>query len=118
MAQHSTLHLNRWKIIPTTDIIYLKSDINYTDVHTLDNRKQTSGLTLKVLANRITDTNFLRINRGLLINLQYIKAINAVQSDAFVLMTNGKILPVSLRKYKLLMERANNYSIRRVREGL
>lgn len=104
MEQCSNLRLTGRQFIPTIDIIYLKSDINYTDVHTLDNRKHTSGFTLKILANRITDANFLRINKGLLINRQYVKEVSSMQKEAFVLMTNGTVLPVSRRKYKLLLE--------------
>ena len=104
MDQHANLRLTNRQFIPSIDIVYLQSDINYTDVHTLDNRKHTSGFTLKILANRITDTNFLRINKGLIINRQYVKEVSSMQKEAFVLMTNGTILPVSRRKYNLLLE--------------
>ena len=102
MDYFSSLRLNSRNIIPTDEIIFLKSDINYTDVHTLDNRKHTSSFTLKVLEKRITDTNLIRINKGLIINRLYIKEINSESKEAFVKMISGQLLPISRRKYKLI----------------
>jgi two-component system LytT family response regulator len=98
------LRLTSRNIIPTNDIIYLESDWNYTVVYTLDNSRYVSGFTLKVLEKRIADSNFLRINRGLLINSQYIRRLCSDKKEAFVMMKNGEMLPVSRRKYDLIKE--------------
>lgn len=98
------LRLNGQNIIPQNDILYLESDWNYTIVYTRDNCKHISSFTLKILEKRISDTGFLRINKGLLINSQYISHISSKGKEAFVLMKNGKMLPVSRRKYDLLKE--------------
>lgn len=108
MENFSTLRLNGRNRIPMEEILYLESDWNYTNVHTLDNRKHTSGFTLKILEKRISDKAFLRINKGLLINCLYISQVSSMKKDAFVLMTNGQILPVSRRKYKILRESLEN----------
>jgi len=102
------LRLTSRNIIPTNDIIYLQSDWNYTIVHTLDKSKYISGFTLKILEKRIADSSFLRINRGLLINRQHIRRLSSVKKEAFVLMKNGEVLPVSRRKYDLLKECIEN----------
>jgi len=98
------LRLNRENIIPKNDILYLESDWNYTFVHTRDNSKHISSFTLKILERRISDTCFLRINKGLLINIQHISHVSSEKKEAFVMMTNGKALPVSRRKYDLLKQ--------------
>jgi DNA-binding LytR/AlgR family response regulator len=104
MENLSTLRLNGRNRIPMEEILYLESDWNYTNIHTLDKRKHTSGFTLKILEKRIADKAFLRINKGLLINRQYISQVSQMQKEAFVLLTNGQVLPVSRRKYKVLRE--------------
>jgi len=98
------LRLTSRNIIPTNNIIYLQSDWNYTIIHTLDNSKYISGFTLKILEKRLSDNSFLRINRGLLINSQHIRQLSSVKKEAFVLMENGEVLPVSRRKYNFLKE--------------
>jgi two-component system LytT family response regulator len=103
-----TLRLNGCNRIPKEEILYLESDWNYTNVHTLDNRKHTSGFTLKILEKRIAEKAFLRINKGLLINRQYISQVSSMKKEAFVLLTNGQVLPVSRRKYKILRESFEN----------
>jgi DNA-binding LytR/AlgR family response regulator len=104
----SKLRLTGRVIIPKANILYLESDWNYTNVHTLDKRKHTSGFTLKILEKRISDKTFLRINKGLLINCQYISQVSSMKKEAFVLLTNGQVLPVSRRKYKILRESFEN----------
>ena len=96
------LRLNSQNIIPKSDILYLESDWNYTVVYTRDNSKHVSSFTLKILEKRLSDNSFLRINRGLLINSQHIRQLSSVKKEAFVLMENGEVLPVSRRKYDLL----------------
>ena len=104
MTNLTLLRLTSRTIIPMHHILYLESDWNYTVIHTMDNRKHTSGFTLKTLEKRIDNTSFLRINRGLLINRQFISQVSGLQKEAFVLLQNGKVLPVSRRKYKVLKE--------------
>lgn len=107
----SILRLTGRIIIPKEEILYLESDWNYTNVHTLDKRKHISGFTLKFLEKRISDKSFLRINKGLLINRQYIRQVSSMQKEAFVLLTNGQVLPVSRRKYRILRESFENTNL-------
>lgn len=102
MNPSNTLRLTSRNIIPSNEILYLKSDINYTIVHTVDNRKHISGFTLKLLEKRILNTAFLRINKGLLINSNYINEVTKREKEVFVTLQNGEMLPVSRRKTCLL----------------
>lgn len=80
------------------EILYFQSVINYTWVHTAD-RKYISSRTLKVLATRVDADKFIKAKRGLLINLQYIKEFNDDKDEPFVLLTNGRKLPISRRQF-------------------
>lgn len=97
--QRESLQLSSRKKIPTSQILYLESDRNYTVVHTKNDHKYMSGLTLKVLEKRILDTSFKRINKGLLINFQHFISISAESKEKYVCLTNGKSLPFSRRKF-------------------
>ncbi|WP_394996145.1 LytR/AlgR family response regulator transcription factor [Emticicia sp.] len=85
--------------IPTNDIIYLESEINYTNVYTSDNRKHISSFTLKILEARIVKNDFLRINRGCLVNLKHITQIIGLKRNAQARLSNGSILTISRRKF-------------------
>ena len=95
-----SLRLTGKNFIPTCEIIYLQSDWNYTVIHTINSRKHISGFTLKIWEERIHNNAFLRINKGLLINRQYIKEVSLLDKEKFLCLTNGSILPISRRKYK------------------
>jgi two-component system LytT family response regulator len=86
--------------IPTDDIIYLESEINYTNVYTTDNQKHLSSFTLKLLEARIVEQNFLRINRGCLVNLKHITQITGLKRNAQARLSNGAILSISRRKFE------------------
>ncbi|WP_158561295.1 LytTR family DNA-binding domain-containing protein [Emticicia sp. C21] len=93
-----SLRLNNKNRINTDDIVYLQSDWNYTHVHTIDNRKILSSFTLKILEKRIFDKDFIRINRGSLVNIRRISTIKDNGKVGEATMYNGSVLPISRRK--------------------
>ncbi len=98
----------RMKINPETnlnpaEIFFMQSNANYTFVHT-ENKKFLSSRTLKVLTSRIDAENFMKIKRGILINKNFISDFNNNIDEPYVLLKNGKKLPVSRRLYALVCE--------------
>lgn len=91
--------------IPTNSIVYLESEWNYTNVYTSDNKKHISSFTLKILEARIVEKDFLRVNRGSLVNLNHIKEIKGLKRNAQVELSNGSVLTISRRKYEALKDR-------------
>lgn len=85
--------------ILTDNIIYLESEINYTHIYTSDNCRHISSFTLKKLEARIIQTDFLRINRGCLVNLNHITQITGIKRKAQAKLSNGSILHISRRKF-------------------
>lgn len=84
-------------------IVYFKSDVNYTYVHTFE-RAYLSSRTLKVLATRIDCNNFMKIRRGLLVNKLFIAQLNLDQYFPFVEMVNGDRFVLSRRVLKAIKE--------------
>jgi two-component system, LytTR family, response regulator len=85
-------------LVVQSEIMYLESAWNYTCVHTVK-KQLVSSRTLKLFSTRVDANNFIKINRGLLINVSFIQDINAEKKDAFVQLKNGKKLPISRRMY-------------------
>jgi two-component system LytT family response regulator len=99
---NESLRLNSKNQINTDDIVYLQSDWNYTNVHTVDNRIILSSFTLKILEKRIFDKAFIRINRGSLVNIKHISKIKDNGRGGEATMQNGSILPISRRKLTMV----------------
>lgn len=93
------LRLTHRKQIPTDDIVYLESEINYTNVYTADNRKHLSSFTLKKLEARIIKHDFIRINRGCLVNTKHITEIIGIKRNGQAQLSNGSVLLISRRKF-------------------
>jgi DNA-binding LytR/AlgR family response regulator len=93
------MRINTETQLNQTDILFMQSMANYTMVHTLE-RKYLSSRTLKVMTARIDpEMPFIKIKRGLLINKQYIEKFNDDVDEAYVLLVNGKKLPISRRLF-------------------
>ncbi|MBP6618670.1 MAG: LytTR family transcriptional regulator [Leadbetterella sp.] len=94
--------------IAAEDIIYLEADINYTTIYTKSKTKHTMSFTLRKVEERLAGSDFLRINRGLSINRNYLQTISQLKKEGFVTMSNGLVLPVSRRRYNAIQERLKN----------
>lgn len=88
------------KVIPIQEIIYFKSDSNYTHVALIDGSTSIVSKTLKTYETSL-DGAFLRVHNSYLINPNYIRHFNL--SNNKVLMRDDTLIPVSrARKPKLI----------------
>jgi DNA-binding LytR/AlgR family response regulator len=92
-------HKGRLGIAPN-DIVYLEAAHNYTTLHMECKTQHTMSFTLRKVEQRLASADFLRINRGLSINRNYLEGVSSMKNDAFVRLSNGMELPVSRRRYK------------------
>lgn len=97
-----TIKINKKTVVEVAEIMFLQSSSNYTIIFTSDNYF-ISTKHLKVHESVINNHNFIRINRGLLVNLFFVKAINLNKSNPFVTLYNSKTLNISRRKYSLIL---------------
>ncbi len=89
--------------VKQSDIMYLEADWNYTYVHT-SYKKFLSSHTLKTFSNRINPYDFVKINRGLLINKQFIRSLKKETKYAFIKLVDGRELPISRRMYNTVKD--------------
>lgn len=82
------------ELIPHDEIVYCKSDGNYSTLFLVGNRKLTVSKALKHFSNILPGTQFIRIHKSYLVNLNYIKKYLKIGGGELV-MTNDDVLPVS-----------------------
>jgi DNA-binding LytR/AlgR family response regulator len=88
--------LNLHKINGIDSIMYLKGDINYTDVVYLGGKKNTIAHTLKRFEKASQFQHWLRIHRAYLVNPNYVMTVCFL--DSTLQLKSGEILPISRRK--------------------
>ncbi|MEL7119007.1 MAG: LytTR family DNA-binding domain-containing protein [Bacteroidota bacterium] len=90
-------HLDGFEVIQLQDILYLKSDSNYTELHLSDKRQVVCSKTLKEYEKLLLSEGFFRTHRSYLVNLNKVKAYSK-KDGGEVAMINGIHLPISRRR--------------------
>lgn len=80
---------------------------NYSKFSMVNDRIVISTKPLSKTESEITDDRFAIINRGLMINMDYITSFNSKNNS--VLLSNGESYPVAVRRKKEFRERYTNY---------
>jgi len=89
------------------DIIYCKSDGNYTEIHFKNNKKELLSKKIKDVEALINSSSFHRVHNSYLINIQYVAEF--VKNDGqYLVLENGTTIPVSRSKKNALIEILNN----------
>ncbi len=95
------------ELIPYSDILYCKSDGNYTEL-ILSDRKKTASKTLKYFDESLPPEQFIRIHKSFLINLEHVRRYLKVGGGELV-MKNGDILPVSRNNRQNILNLMQNF---------
>lgn len=92
---HILLHVNR-KAVPVlySNIRYINSDSNYLIIHTRETLR--CRMPFKKLESTLNDDRFLPVNRGILVNLDYVSSMDERSCH----MTDGTALPLNTKRYK------------------
>ncbi len=94
---------NEMHFLELDEILYLKSDKNYTDIYIKNQQRITSTKTLKFYEQLLSENRFLRIHQKYLVNLNYIRKY-LKEDGGYVLLTDNSKLEVSRRKKEDLMD--------------
>jgi len=92
---------NLYHRILISDIIYLKSDNVYVEIHT-SSRKYIDRATLKHYEEKLSSQHFFKSHKSYIINQNYIEAISSKD-----IIVNGKSLPMSRDFKDLFMKNKN-----------
>lgn len=94
--------VDRTLFVRPEEILYCKSDGNYTEVYLLNGSKQVVSRKIKEIDELIHDPNFYRVHHSYLVNLRYITEY--MKGDGqYLVLEGGASIPVSrTRKAGLL----------------
>jgi len=85
------------------EILYCKSDSNYTEITLKDGSKRTVSKTLKEFDTMLTGKGFFRSHNSYLINIYFIREIQKTDGGS-VLMVNDNMLPLSRNRKQDLIQ--------------
>lgn len=89
--------LDGFQVVQTNDILFLKSDNNYSEFFLSEGQQILSSRTLKEYERLLTPSGFFRIHRSYLINISKVKGYSSVDGN-FVKMGNTIEIPIGRRK--------------------
>jgi len=93
--------------VSASDILYCKSDGNYTEIFFKDNKREVLSKKLKTVEEIIHNELFFRVHNSYLVNIDYIKEF--IKSDGqYLVLENGTSIPVSRSKKEALLKYLNN----------
>ena len=95
-------------VVNTKDILYAKSDNNYTSFLLANDKSILVSKPLKSFDEKLSDHNFFRVHQSFLINLNYITSFNK-RNEEVILNENHAIPVAQSRKKNLLMYIDNLY---------
>lgn len=87
--------------VPIGDILYIEGKRNYQEFYFKSGDKIQARVLMRELESLLLDKGFIRIQKGFLVNVLYIRRLN----KKAVLMTNGDELPISPKKKDEIMQR-------------
>ena len=82
------------EFVKPSQILYCKSDNNYTTVFMQNNKKIVVSKTLKEIENNLENQQFFRVHHSYLINLNFLDKYYRGKS-AYIILENGTQIPVS-----------------------
>jgi two-component system LytT family response regulator len=97
--------INEIQIITISNIIYLKSDNRKTIINLKNSKEVFASKNIGIYEALLKNNGFFRVHKSYIVNLKYLICINKNQDGHYCVLFNDKIIPISVRKYRLLKER-------------
>lgn len=92
-------------ILNISDIMYCRSDGNYTEFHCSDGQKAMVSKPIGDYEELFADYNFVRVHNSYLVNMAHISRFD--KTDDILIISNKENIPVSARKREFLIEALN-----------
>lgn len=89
-------------VVPLCDIVFFESCGHYITIHMNSGKPHSARCTMTELAQLLTESSFVRVHRGIIINLSHVKSISY---KGAVLHSYGDRVPIS-RSYLKAAEAA------------
>ncbi|WP_442591031.1 LytR/AlgR family response regulator transcription factor [Pedobacter sp. AW31-3R] len=96
-------------LVGTEEIIHIEAASNYSVFHLEKREKITVSRVLKEYEELLPDSQFVRIHKSSIINLNFLKEFN-FKNGLEVLLKNGEKIAVSRRRVSDFMEKVKSYT--------
>lgn len=100
--------LKGFQVVELKDIIYCEASSNYTNFHFTNRSLICASKPIHEYEALLEDSNFVRIHKSYLVNIEYIKEYVRGEGGS-VILTGGQEVEVSRRKKDLLMRRMKEH---------
>lgn len=104
-------HLQGFKIISISDIVYLEADGNYTIFHMQDGEKIVVSRGMGEYEQLLPDDIYIRTHKSFIINLHFLKEYSTVDGY-FAIMKDGANIIVSRRRVEFFLDSIKQFSLR------
>jgi len=89
-------------VLAIDDVLYLEADGDYVHIHTAEGRFLKEA-TLNSFEKRLNASQFVRIHRSRIANINYIKKVEQMEKDSFIVVLKGNVqIRASQSGYRLL----------------
>jgi len=96
---------NGIQIITISNIIYLKSDPKKTIIRLKNSDEVFASKSISAFEILLKNNEFLRVHKSYIVNLEHLICIDKNLNGHYCLLYSNKIIPISIRKYKIVKER-------------
>ena len=90
-------------LVNKQEIMYAMAKGNHTEIYLADHRKVRVLRKLKEVFSLLPGTDFIRIHRSYIVNLEHVVQFNQIGSGQVYLM-NGQVLPVARNRKSAFLE--------------
>lgn len=96
-------NIDKVNFVKSEDILYCNSSGRYTEFHLKDKRKLVASKSLGDYEDILDSSQFYRIHKSYIVNLQYIVSINK-KAGNYCELVEGSSLPISRRRLDALIQ--------------
>lgn len=90
-------------LVPVDDVISIVADGELLHITAKENQKYTINFRLKDLEPRLSESKFIRLSRGAIVNLDYVSRVSPMPGGTYqIVLTNGQELSSSRVQSKIL----------------
>ena len=100
--------LKGFQVVKLSDILYCEASSNYTNFHFTDRPVICASKPIHEYEELLSDCNFVRIHKSLVINLEHVKEYIRGEGG-IVVLSNGKKMEVSRRKKESFITRMKEF---------
>lgn len=98
-----------YTLVDLDHIVHVEADSNYSIFHLHDNEKITVSKVLKEYEEILPETQFVRVHKSSIVNLNYLQEYNS-RNGLELTLKNGQRIAVSRRRASDFLERIRNYT--------